>query len=519
MGEVKDNPKTQEEFFAKMNDLVDNIVTKSENMHEMQKSLTELQTKITEKASEIALSNSEYKEKFETAKEEFNKEIESLKSQIVELGKSRKKFDLESTDSPIKMLIKGILDSPEYSALVSKQKGVKQASFMIEKDFTTSITDNNTGDLFITNRSNRVEQNPQNRKDHVRNHISSFPLEGDGVKFAFTEVYEMNRQANALDENGRLKQSNFKVKDADVAVTRIGTHVTISRWMLESRIFMEAWLMANIPQWVSDSEDFQLIFGDGENSRATGILKKATNFAEILSNATVVGEAGSVIDIEPFDDGKQTIIVFKNTQSKILDGSYITFSGFANADYNNKFIVAKESDTRILINSPYVSQTGAQVAAVTFTTSHQFLNTIQSPTIADVMLAGAEAVAFGEITPTLFLIDSTTRLQLMTEKNTLGDSISTRFVSFDNNMLTVGGIPVITLKGLKKGQIIVGDFANGCNIIDRRRASLSILTDKEDQLSNKVTIMVDAEIFFPIYNKFAFLQYNINDVKPLLAEV
>ena len=67
------------------------------------------------------------------------------------------------------------------------------------------------------------------------------------------------------------------------------------------------------------------------------------------------------------------------------------------------------------------------------------------------------------------------------------------------------------------GKFAIGDFMNGANLIQYTGLMLEFADDVSYKLQNQVAAIVQEEVIFPIYNKFAFLYGGFASCKTLLS--
>src|SRR5690606_30265720 len=156
-------------------------------------------------------------------------------------------------------------------------------------------------------RDSRVVDHPEVKRLNIRDLLTVMPT--DLPYLAFTEVYDWDRNAGVIGENGELAESTFKVREATVDAKRIGTHIPLSKRMLRSASFVVGHIMQKLPAMVKYQEDFQLLHGDGAGDNVLGVFKKAQDFTTLI-NTSITGAAGAVSSVASYDGGAKAIVTF-----------------------------------------------------------------------------------------------------------------------------------------------------------------------------------------------------------------
>ena len=189
-----------------------------------------------------------------------------------------------------------MLDSEKFKEFASgncRKSGVFEGFCL--KDIV-SMTDNYSGDHLITQQQNRVVSQVSNKRIHMRDVLNTLDGDPKYPNLAFTQVYEFDRNARYVTENGRLPESSFKAKEVQTGTKRLGTHLNISKRMLKSRVFIRSFILKMLPEAVYQAEDWNILFGDGNGENLLGIAnhKGVYPVETIISEDYVSGSAGSV---------------------------------------------------------------------------------------------------------------------------------------------------------------------------------------------------------------------------------
>ena len=440
---------------------------------------------------------------------DFKEEIKELSRQLETL--KAKGFNVNGNSNNLGKKIDEFLDSEKFKDFLDG-KTKSSGRFDIDlKDVTdpVSMTNDYTGDKLITRQSN-VVVTKINEGAHIRDIMTVDQGDPAYPTITFTQIYDLDRNAAAVSENGRLPESSFKIKEETVGVCRIGTYVPLSKRLLRSRIYVRSWLLNRLASWVRMAEDFQIMFGDGQGDNLKGIA----NYDDILpaeniiSGDVVTGIAGAVKSVSTYNGGKQSIVEFANAQPEIIDGQKITFAGSSVEGFNKTFVVHKMNDRKIVIDYQYAAV--ADAASVTFKVKNNLFNSVNTPNIGDAINAIFAIMTYAEYTPSFIALNPSTVFEAETAKDTSGRSLG--LVTTVNGVKYISGRPVIETTKINPGKYFAGDMTNGASLVDWSNLSVEFAEDVETKLRNSVVLIAQEEVQMPVYNPAAFTYGNIADV-------
>lgn len=449
------------------------------------------------------------------------KELEDFKNEIKELSKQlevlkSKGFNVTNGSNNLGKKIDEFLDSEKFKDFLDG-KTKSSGRFDIDlKDVTdpVNMTNDYSGDKLITRQSG-VVVTKINEGAHIRDIMTVDQGDPAYPTITFTQIYDLDRNAAAVSENGRLPESSFKIKEKTVGVCRIGTYVPLSKRLLRSRIYVRSWLLNRLASWVRMAEDFQIMFGDGQGDNLKGIA----NYDDILpaeniiSGDVVTGIAGAVKSVSTYNGGKQSIVEFANAQPEIIDGQKITFADSPVKEFNKTFVVRKMNDRKIVIDYQYATVTDA--ASITFKVKNNLFNSVNAPNIGDAVNAIFAIMTYAEYTPSFIALNPSTVFEAETAKDTSGRSL--RLVTNVNGVKYISGRPIIETTKINPGKYFAGDMANGASLVDWSNLSVEFAEDVETKLRNSVVLIAQEEVQMPVYNPAAFTYGNISDVITAIA--
>lgn len=455
------------------------------------------------------------------SKEDFDKEFDAIKTKLKDIdGEKFKQFEatLEkyegivktqgeelrklqdggapgSNKNSLRKELEKALESPEYKEFVDSN-GKKKASFSLK---AVSVTSDYTGNSLthITSRDSRVVDHPEVKRLNIRDLLTVMPT--DLPYLAFTEVYDWDRNAGVIGENGELAESTFKVREATVDAKRIGTHIPLSKRMLRSASFVVGHIMQKLPAMVKYQEDFQLLHGDGAGDNVLGVFKKAQDFTTLI-NTSITGAAGAVSSVASYDGGAKAIVTFAANQN-LNNGDTITFANATHTGYNAAFAATVISPTQILIDKSYTAE--ADTSAWTFTVNSPFKDSIEAAQEIDVLKVAKTLVTVQEYMATGYVLNPVDATKIETLKGSDEHYIDVQ--RLENGVLTIGGLPVVETTAMPAGKFIVGDWVLAAALAQFAELTLEFSESTQEKLKNMVEAIIQEEVLFPIYNPYMFV--------------
>lgn len=500
---------------------------------EIAKSLENKLTDLVAAAAEKSFKDATPLATFNAAIEEVKKEISAIGGENGKLADVKKSLDdvitattkfmkdfeskkekgFNGQENGLSKAIDDVLDGESYKSFVNGN-GQRRTGEMQMK--AVSIESNYTGDNLLTQQSNIVAYNPQATKINMRDVVRTIPGDPEFPSFTWQEIFEIDREAAAVSENGSLPVSSFKLREKTESTKRVGTYIPISNRLLKSRIFVKNWLMTYLPDSVKQAENFQILFGDNTGNNLNGVTKVAPVFETELATTAHTLAAGSFKAVATYDGGAKTIVTLSAPLAYTLtNGQKITFAGFANAAYNAEFAISVLTDTQIVLPIAYTAQTEAQCLAASATVKGALYKTISSANEADVIDAAIAYLSMGQYMPSSVALNPVDIFRIEKLKDTMGRPLG--LISIVNGTKYISSIPIVSVNSMPLGKFAIGDFMNGANLIQYTGLMLEFADDVTYKLQNQVAAIVQEEVIFPIYNKFAFLYGDFASCKTLLS--
>ena len=375
---------------------------------------------------------------------------------------------------------------------------------------------NYTGDNLISRQDQRYFSKYNPAKLHLRDVLNVIQGDPQFPTYTFGQVDSVDRNIRFVTENGELPESSISLKEVTAATVRVGTHISVSKRMLKSRIFLRSYLLATLPDRVYLAEDWNILFGDGSGDQLKGIANQTgcTPVETIITGPVVTISAGGVDSVESYNSGADTIVTFAAAQPDILEGMKITFANSGVSAFNTTFDVIKMNDRQILVKGGAYSSS-LVAANITATVNHGAYKSIAYPNSADVINTIFAVMNYAQYSPSAIVLNPVTVNTIMAEKDTTGRNLG--LVTGANGIKYIGGIPVIEMTSIPVGKYLVGDFQNAANLIDYTALTLEWAEDVQTKLKNYVELIAQEEVIFPVYMPWAFAYGSLASVKTAIT--
>lgn len=488
---------------------------------------------VMNKSMDGMLSPSEVEEKFKGINEQLKaydnekfdqlvKDNESLVEHVKNLGESidKMKNGGMSIDAISKFdeKLNQMLDSEKFKEFASgnqRKSGVFEGFSL--KD-VVSMTNNYEGDHLITQQQRRVVSQTANKKVHIRDIITTLNGDPEFPNLAFTQVYDFDRNARYVTENGKLPESSIKIKEKQTGVKRLGTHIRISKRMLKSRAYIRSFILNMLPEAVFMAEDWNILFGDGNGENLEGIVhhQGVMGVEQIISEAIVTGEAGDVTSVTGVNGNKDTVIEFKKPFDLILDGMIITFEHAAGlTDLNKANALVKMNDRQILLPGvAFKSETAT--ASLTFKVNNGAFKSVPEPNSEDVVNTAFAVMSFAQYLPNAIVLNPITVNSIAAEKDTTGRNLG--LITNNGGVKYIAGRPIIEYAGIPAGKYLLGDFNAAASLVDYTSLTLEWAEDVDSKICNEVVLIAQEEVIFPVYMPWAFSYGDLAALKTAITK-
>lgn len=411
-------------------------------------------------------------------------------------------------------------DSPQFQDYLNgKEKGTSGFAF---KDISVTGNIAPGGVVTMTNQSDRVVSQATDKKLHVRDFATVLPGDPEFPIFAFQQIYEVERNARYVPENGMLPESRLKVKEETAQVSRVGHHFKLSKRALKCKTYLRGYVMNCLLAGVRDAEDFAILYGDGSGDNLKGITRYegVKAIETIIGDNIFTGEAGAVASISKYANG--VIVELAAANDLLIEGLKITFAGAVkNTKLNGTFDVIKLNDRQIYLEGATLTSEAAadlasDAAAMTFKVNNGAYKSVESPNSIDALETAVAVMTYAQFAPTLLVLNPITLNSIRTEKATDGNRL--KVVEDINGNPVIAGLRVVPYTGIPAGKYFIGDMQRGAQIIDYTPLTVEWADDVNTKLKNQTVLMAQAEEIVPVFCPWAFAYGNINALKAAIKK-
>ncbi|MBE6310569.1 MAG: phage major capsid protein [Bacteroidales bacterium] len=506
-------PKEQKEFMEKMLGLMCEVINKSaegslskDEVEKQFKSINdELKSYDSEKFNQLVKDN-----------EELVKQVKNLGETLTKLQQKGLSLD---TINKFDEKLNEMLDSEKFQDFVhNKSRKTGEFTGFTLKD-VVSMTSNYTGSHLTTQQQNTVVSQIANKKVHLRDVLTTLQGDAKYPNLAFTQVYDFDRNARYVTENGKLPESSIRAKEIQTGTKRLGTFMRISKRMLKSRVYIRSYILNMLPEAVFMAEDYNILFGDGNGENLLGIANQqgVTAVEKIIAESIITGKAGDIHSITRANGGKDTIVEFAKPHDIILDGMTITFTGATtNANLNGTHSIVKMNDRQIMLVGVACTGEEEAVANMTFTVTNAAFKSIEDPNSLDVIKTAFAVMTFAQYMPNAIILNPITVNAIESEKDTVGRNLG--LIQVVNGVKTIAGRPIIEYTGIPAGKYLLGDFTTAANLVDYTSLTLEWAEDVDTKIANEVCLIAQEEVIFPVYMPWAFAYGDLSALKTAITK-
>lgn len=449
-----------------------------------------------EKSLEELKSNTDYNQ--------VKSAIDEISMQIALLQTSKENTPVfKSREEAIEKATEMLLENKEYQSWVDS--GCK-GKCPVNIDVKYSITSSRTGNTLITTQSGVVSDPYTIRPIHARDLIPTMAT--DQPYLVHDVVTAFDNPALGLSETADALEVSITTSETTTSYKRIAIFMDITKTAMKAVKWLRGHIVSRLPEKIKNHEDFQLLFGDGAGNNVDGLFKNAT----LLNLDGPSFSAGAIASVATYQGGAKSIITFAADHG-LNNGMIITFANFTSAGFNAAFVVNVRTSKSIVIDIAYVAD--ADVSDVTATTKYGLKNAINLATEVDVLNAAKAVMRVGEYQITGHVINPQDGAIIEGLKDTTGQYLGSRIERI-NGVLYIAGTPCIETNAMKQGWFMSADFRNVAELLEFIGLSLTFVEDTTYAKANKVMLLAEEQIVFPIYNKFLATYGNFSTVKTAL---
>lgn len=387
---------------------------------------------------------------------------------------------------------------------------------------TVSLTNDYTGaPVGLVRDSNVIVGLVERPEVHLRSVIMTNQGDVNEPYLSYTTIYDVDRNARFVSENGELPKTSFKVKAEYTGTKRVGVYLYISKRMLKSKVYLKSWLVNNLLSQVMQAEDAQILFGDGQGDNLKGILA----YSDIVDIATELSSgislsAGFLDTTSPlakYDNGAKTLVTLAKPTPAIKNSVKITFAGAKDdssptpADvtaFNKTFEPHWLNDTQFVIDLAWsTSEDVANPDEVTGTLRSGLYQSITTPNSADVVKSAFAYMQYAYFRPNAVVMNPLTVNAIECEKLTTGASLGA--IEVRGGVKYIAGYPIIEKDSIPVGKALIGDFKRGCELVDFTNLYVRWMEDVNTAVTNQIACIAEEEIIFAVYAPASFAYFDI----------
>jgi len=454
--------------------------------------------------------------------EEVRKVVSELAGEVEEEKKKRKGAGFNfGADTEFGKSMREAFGSEKFKSFVNNNTSTKSGEFEL-KQFNkglirkgpVSFDQNYTGNILPAYQSDVTVTEINLQRLNLRDFMTVIDASDEEfTSYAFARIYDIDRAAAAVSENGELPEGSFKIKEVVCETHRIGWHLPVSKRMLKKLRILENRIMTMLPSGMFRQENFQIIYGDAADPNFVGIEQLCPN--EGALNSVVYDEQtpGKVKSIESYDGGTKTKVNFMQGYAKINNGMKVTFTGFG-TPLDSAWLAKVYNDESIVVDCAYTAVAAATVQAqAKFRVDNVWGQFVSDPNMGDALQTVASHLNFLQYMPNLIVMNPIDYCALTSMKDNIGRKLFGDYVKVENGIPLFGGIiPIAQLDCVKKGFCLIGDFKNGCELIDTQRGFMEFAEDVRTKLTNQVESIISEEVIFAVTVPDSFMYFNIQNV-------
>lgn len=450
----------------------------------------------------------------------LSKENQELVQQVKNLSEALEKMKKKGVSldfvSKFNEKFDEMYDSPKFQSFLNNLE--KSSGSFQFKDI--SMTSNYTGTHLITQQLDRVVTQATDKRLHVRDFATTMPGDPETPMLSFQQIYDVDRNARYVSENGTLPESSLKIKEVTAQVSRVGHHFRLSKRALKSRVYLRGYVLNCLMSGVRDAEDFQILFGDGSGDNLKGITKYdgVRAVEDIIQDNIFTVAATGVTAVEKRENG--VILELKEPNDLLIEGLKVVVTGAeTNTNLNGTFDVIKANDRQIFLEGVKVTNDGAlatDAAKLALTLRNGAYKSIETPNSIDALETAISVMTYAQFYPTVIVLNPVTLNSIRCEKATDGNRLE--IVKDINGNPVIGGLRVVPYTGIPVGKYFLGDMQTGANIVDYTPLTAEWADDVETKLKNQVVLIAQAEMIVPVFCPWAFAYGSINALKTAIKK-
>ena len=447
---------------------------------------------------------------FDKIQESYREQSEKVTALAEAFDKIKENGGILTSVNAVEKAVGDFLDTPACQGYFS---GREKSSGSLNLDLKGLVSVSNSSNTPLSNNrsTGRVVTAIHEQKLNLRDLMLVETGDPAALSISYEQVYDFDRNATVVSENGMLSESSLKFKEEFTNVRRVGTHMNLSKRLLKAKSYVVSFILNRLPLWVKTAENFQILFGDGSGDNLKGITtyEGVECVSKFISGTYTTIADGAIESIEKTTNGR-AVIVLAAANDKIIDNMKVTFAGATvETGLNDTFTIHKMNDRKFAIDFDYQG-TEESINKITGTVKSGMFGSVEDPNYKDAANAIFAVLNFGQYYPNAFVLHPSTVFTISTAKDTTGRELN--LITETNGQKSIAGIPIIECNSMGVGKYFAGDMVNGCSLIDYTALSIEFADDVNTKLKNMTTVMIQEEVMMPVYMPWAFAYGDLDDV-------
>lgn len=454
---------------------------------------------------------------FEDIKKSYQEQSDKVTALAEAFDKIKSNGGTMTSVNEVEKAVSDFLDTPSCQGYFNSRE---KSSGVLNLDLKglVSITENTNTPMGNNRSTGRVVTSVNEQRLNLRDLMVIEQGDPSALSISYEQVYDFDRNAIVVSENGMLSESSLKFKEEYTNVKRIGTHMNLSKRLLKAKRYVVSFILNRLPLWVKTAENYQILFGDGTGDNLKGI----TTYDEVVCVSEFIGgnyttlAAGAIESLTKTENG-QTIVTLATANDKLTDNMKVTLAGATvETGLNATFVIHKMNDRKFAIDFKYKG-TETSIAAMTGAIKSGMFGSVEDPNHKDAVNAIFAVLNFGQYAPNTLVLHPSTVFTISTGKDTTGRDLN--LITEVNGRKYIGSIPIVECNSIGVGKYFAGDLLNGCALIDYTALSVEFADDVATKLKNMTTVIIQEEVMMPVYMPWAFAYGDLEDVLNAIKKV
>lgn len=332
----------------------------------------------------------------------------------------------------------------------------------------------------------------------------------------YEQVYDFDCNVMVVVENGMLVELLLKFKEEFMNVKCIGIYMNLLKCLLKVKQYVVLFIFNCLFLWVKFFENYQIMFGDGIGDNLKGIICYEgvdCVFKFIVDNYVIIFVG--VIELFEVVNG-QIIIILVVVNDKIIDKMKVILLGvIVEIGLNDIFDIYKINDCKFVIDFDYK---GIEILVVKMfgVIKSGMFGFVEDLNMKDVVNVIFVVFNFGQYLFNVLVLYLFIVFIIFIVKDIIGRNFE--LIIEVNGCKYIGNVFVIECNVIGVGKYFVGDFLNGCFLIDYIILVIEFVDDVNIKLKNMIIVMIQEELMMFVYMFWVFVYGDLDDVLEVIIK-